>query len=255
MMRGDEVRLFIARKRTASLLLWEKNAFENKLKSQDAFLLLLCHEVGHIATARDEKSPGSELQSDYWATRTCMPAVLPYFEKIEMFENPFSEQIKTSCQKKFSTEKDISICERSISAAYLFRVSKIGMGIGGIENYDKSAPVVFSDNFEELSCTKYVNDLPPYQEQCWFNHLVAGSLNIKPPICFNDVFHGNNLETESSSRYCRPISENPYLIFGRSTNKNLCHPSRKEFLEKHCEAIKAKTIDQFLNKLIFNLFD
>lgn len=207
-------------------------AYDPALGTYDVFLMLLCHELGHVAKStidsENRSSVSSEFKADYWTTSVCAPYVFKYFEQQTNLATPIDSSINQSCAKKYSKESEQILCHRIISAAYEFR---------------KTAPTdrfTFVDNFEELSCTEGFGDYKPHKLQCGFNHMVAGALKINPPACFNELIYGNMSNLNGF--------EGPeYLRFYTSEERKLKNPSKEDFFRDQCLAIKSKTFKNRIN--------
>lgn len=92
-----------------------------KYMSDDHFVLLLCHELGHhlagapFLTGRNYQL-SVEPQSDYFAGKECMRKVL----KNDRPEANVPQKIKDQCQASWSYSADYILCTRTALAAELF---------------------------------------------------------------------------------------------------------------------------------------
>lgn len=92
------------------------------LVSEDAFILLICHEMGHLLGGK----PGSfqislEGQADYFSSAKCtrlMYQQIPHWDNPQVAD-PAQEEIATAkakCQQSFSPQAKQELCQRSLLA-------------------------------------------------------------------------------------------------------------------------------------------
>lgn len=86
--------------------------------TKDAFMLALCHEIGHLlagAPLKDYTTFAAEGQADYYATHVCARKV---FGKIEKKRKTKRLGAKIDqCDKYFDSTYDINVCYRTLQAA------------------------------------------------------------------------------------------------------------------------------------------
>jgi hypothetical protein len=93
------------------------------LMTKDAFLSVICHEIGHHLGGFPKKSLGSwsssEGQADYFSTLKCMKLVLKEDlhnrSVTELFDLP--QEVSKLCRAQHPRERDYQICLRSAKAA------------------------------------------------------------------------------------------------------------------------------------------
>lgn len=100
--------------------------YRKPLISNDAFLLILCHEIGHHLGGdpryNDDSSypeAAAEGQSDYYASHTCMPIMLADQDNAAFIKrNPVGFNIMQTCNRAWGMNTPRSlICQRTLSAA------------------------------------------------------------------------------------------------------------------------------------------
>lgn len=95
----------------------------HKLMTKDAFLSVICHEIGHHLGGfpRKQNSPwsSSEGQADYFSTLKCMKEVLKNAEDNEEVALALNlpEEVKKNCRFQYPKDSDYYICLRSAQAA------------------------------------------------------------------------------------------------------------------------------------------
>ncbi len=95
--------------------------------SQDAFALILCHELGHHIAGFPFAEPSmplegkwaaSEGQSDYFSTQVCAKRIWKNdLETNAQFRFKVSEQIRFQCDRLWQNENDQNLCYRILSAS------------------------------------------------------------------------------------------------------------------------------------------
>lgn len=95
----------------------------HKFMTKDAFLTVICHEVGHHLGGFPKKSTNpwssSEGQADYFSTLKCMKEVLKGDDENQKIAESLSlpEDVKKECKFQFPFADDYRICLRSAQAA------------------------------------------------------------------------------------------------------------------------------------------
>ena len=95
----------------------------HKLMTKDAFISIICHEIGHHLGGFPKKNNGSwsssEGQADYFSTLKCMKEVLKKdSENKEIaLELDLPEEVRKQCKFQYPEENDYFICLRSSKAA------------------------------------------------------------------------------------------------------------------------------------------
>lgn len=84
------------------------------LITEDAFLLFICHELGHhiggAPTAKDLGWPALEGQSDYFAAAKCLKRVLDPSKPLA--PSDVDPVLRAKCSESFSDSSDRQTCER-----------------------------------------------------------------------------------------------------------------------------------------------
>lgn len=95
----------------------------HKLMTKDAFLSVICHEIGHHLGGFPRKSSSawssSEGQADYFSTLKCMKEVLKVADDNEevALALDLPEEVKKQCRFQYKNDNDYFICLRSAKAA------------------------------------------------------------------------------------------------------------------------------------------
>ena len=127
------------------------------LITEDAFALVLCHELGHHLGGTPRKDlygrgpewPSTEGQADYFATLKCLRKVFQKemnTEIVEKLEVP--EVVQNNCSKSFPTDWEKAICIRTSIAG--LNNSYISSQIRGVENpqFETPDPTVVEKTYE-----------------------------------------------------------------------------------------------------------
>lgn len=95
------------------------------LNTEDAFMLVLCHELGHHIGGLPKKKnengtdrwPSVEGQADYFATLKCLRSVFSKDNNEEVVQKlHVDEYVKEKCSEVFKEASDVAICIRSTVA-------------------------------------------------------------------------------------------------------------------------------------------
>lgn len=95
----------------------------HKFMTEDAYLSVICHEVGHHLGGFPKKSTNpwssSEGQADYFSTLKCMKEVLRGDENNQLISASLNlpDSVKKDCKFQFPIAEDYQICLRSAKAA------------------------------------------------------------------------------------------------------------------------------------------
>ncbi|MGE0171871.1 MAG: hypothetical protein AB7T49_03765 [Oligoflexales bacterium] len=86
--------------------------------SEDAFALIICHEIGHIIGGAPF-SPFSKMsvegQADYFATATCAKVIWENEDAVNAtFADKVPEEMKTECDQAYETVQERNLCYRSV---------------------------------------------------------------------------------------------------------------------------------------------
>lgn len=85
--------------------------------TDDGFLLVLCHEVGHLIggapTYRPYNNVSSEGQADYFATHKCFRKIAKQYPALISNNADVHPVAREMCQKQFESEQERQVCLRS----------------------------------------------------------------------------------------------------------------------------------------------
>lgn len=159
----------------------------------DAYMAMLCHEVGHVLGGAPysentlKRSPdwesdvpsSSEGQSDYFSSLTCMKKVFAADPKTSTTEYDVTPKVKTLCQNKFANKLDQKICHRSVKAGFdlMLYIASVYEQFGPNSNM----PRANMDITEAKGAS--VGHLYP-SLQCRFDTILAGALNQPQANCW-----------------------------------------------------------------------
>ena len=156
-----------------------------KLMTPDAYLSIVCHEIGHHLGGFPRKMnstwSSSEGQADYFSTLKCMKEVLqrdpqnsPLADALDL-----PEQIKTQCRSQFSDKDQYNICLRSSKAA-----EDYGKVIANILAPGSERKISLMTPADELT---FVTNLRHPTAQCRADTKFQGALcNVSPLISLDD---------------------------------------------------------------------
>ncbi len=159
----------------------------------DAYLAMLCHEVGHLLGGKPysantlKPSPqwvsntpsSSEGQSDYFSSLACMKKVFAETTPATVADFAVTPKIKNLCERQYPKLLDQNICKRSINAGYdlMLYISSIYTSFGPVTDFLKLE--MDASEGRGLSAKGMYPSL-----QCRFDTIVAGALNRKQPDCW-----------------------------------------------------------------------
>ena len=162
--------------------------FQNELGGHDAHILTLCHEMAHHLGGKPYKTDeqgkirwaSMEAQSDYWATKVCIPAFLKEYPVYLILRKVIHPEIKRRCGRKFNRYfRPYKICLFSAQAAY--QMAKIHQKFK-LPSEPDEPPVN-----PETPDPNYVNELDRNNypgNQCRFDTSFAGALEEPRPRCW-----------------------------------------------------------------------
>ena len=156
----------------------------HKLMSKDAFLSVICHEVGHHLGGFPKKTgntwSSSEGQADYFSTLKCMKEVLKRDSdnKEVALALALPPEIKKQCKFQYPEENDYHICLRSAKAA-----EEHGILLAKLANEDDSQISLMNPSKE----VKRVTNLKHPTPQCRVDTKYQGALcNVSTIIPLDD---------------------------------------------------------------------
>lgn len=151
----------------------------HSLITEDAFLLFICHELGHhiggAPTGKNLGWPSLEGQSDYFAAAKCLKRVLN--PELTLTPSEVDPLLRTKCSESFKLSGDRQVCERvgmaGLSAANFFHM---------IEK--KSLPPSFATP-DQTQVTKTM--VSHANSQCRLDTYLAGAICPADPTINPDV--------------------------------------------------------------------
>ena len=156
-----------------------------KLMTPDAYLSIVCHEIGHHLGGFPKKMnstwSSSEGQADYFSTLKCMKEVLESDSENSSVADSLDlpEQIKLQCRLQFSDEDQYSICLRSSKASEDYGKVIANILVPGSEKY-----ISLTTPATELA---FVTNLRHPSAQCRADTKFQGALcNVSPLISLDD---------------------------------------------------------------------
>jgi len=154
----------------------------------DVHLLALCHEMAHHLGGRPYKLDeggqirwaSMEAQSDYWATKECIPEFLKKFPRYLKLRKKIHPEIKRKCSRAYySWFSNYKYCLFSSQAA--LQMAKI---------HDKHrlpsepvTPAVSPESPDPTVVTTLDRNVYP-SNQCRFDTCIAGALGEPRPVCW-----------------------------------------------------------------------
>lgn len=159
----------------------------------DAYLGMLCHEIGHVLGGEPYSSdtmkpsaqwvsnvPSStEGQSDYFSSLACMKKVFADSTKTTPADFAVTPRVKRLCVSQYSSILDQNICQRSAQSG--FEIMQFIISI-----YKR-----FGSNSDQLTLDMDTPEAPGLSVgrlyptvQCRFDTILAGALNNKQPACW-----------------------------------------------------------------------
>lgn len=175
----------------------------HELINDDAFTLVICHELGHhlggIPQVTHNKWSSSEGQSDYFGALKCFRRIFEgdNNEEIVATMKGIPNIVKDQCMKAFTLENDISLCVRSAMA---------GKRVADLLGSLRSAPVT---NFSKPD-PSIVNatDTKHPAAQCRLDTYFQGSLcskTIAEEVSYEDPTVGTCNRVENIELGARPL--------------------------------------------------
>ncbi len=156
--------------------------------SKDAFILVLCHEIGHLLGGAPTWKPynfvSSEGQADYYSTLKCFRKYMKSENNADFLKNKAIHPVALEgCDNSFQIKENKDICLRSSLAAQgLARV------VAELSNLDFIPQFDTPDPYERMFIL--FNGYP--KPQCRIDTLLAGSLckvNDKVDVLNNDLYN------------------------------------------------------------------
>lgn len=171
--------------------------------TDDAFLLIICHELGHHMGGAPIKTEGSswssvEGQADYFATMKCMRRILENDDNQKIVSNiSIDPDVKEKCQTVYKSADDIALCTR-ISIAALSSANSVSIGepLAFDTPAKYKASITFNDHSLSAQCrldTFYSGILcdKSYDQETDMNNPLVGVCTLKDghklglrPLCW-----------------------------------------------------------------------
>jgi hypothetical protein len=184
---------------------WKVNMYgglaRHELVTDDAFALVVCHELGHHlggAPRKGARWASNEGQSDYWGSMKCFRRIFESDDNIAIVSQMTIPQVVTDkCKASWSDANSIALCERASMAG-----KSLGMLLGSLRgntNIDFDTP---SQN--EVGST---NDNHP-AAQCRLDTYFAGALcdkHLTEDVDSNDATIGVCNRIENYTDGVRPL--------------------------------------------------
>ncbi len=137
---------------------------------EDAFVLSICHELGHLLGGEPAQGEISvEGQSDYFATSQCLPKMLKLIEPLVVV--PADADVESVCQQTQVQEK--SLCLRALQGAKSLTAYYAELA-------NQKAPQLCESSSEVVSETQLDHPEP----QCRLDTFKAGLLALPRPYCW-----------------------------------------------------------------------
>ena len=144
----------------------------------DGLALTACHEIGHGIGGAPKKEatrltpiPSStEGQSDYFATKVCLPVVFKYLKQTK--KPRFNRSIENLCRRQ--VRYNLNLCKRMLSA--------VSVDIAWFRSYGEYVSFDRRSNYIEVE----LNTAPDYypEAQCRLDTMVDGVLGKERPECW-----------------------------------------------------------------------
>jgi len=151
------------------------------LVTEDAFVTVICHELGHLLGGLPKDGRiSNEGQSDYFATLKCTRKIFPLLNQKKYFNDYLPREM---CQQVFEQELAINNCVRGH-----FSAKALGTLYAKIAKV--KAPDFHTPDQSKVKRTSYNHPKP----QCRLDTIVAGSLcviNKDDPISYKNYKDGS----------------------------------------------------------------
>jgi hypothetical protein len=181
-----QVNAFAGTRGTDRYILLYGGYARHKLMTKDAYLSVVCHEIGHHLGGFPKKNAhtwsSSEGQADYFSTLKCMKEVLRVDEnnKEIALALDLPDEVKKQCRFQYPNANDYFICLRSSKAA-----EEHGKVIGDLDSKGASSDVSLM-----TPSTDVVSDsnLKHPDAQCRVDTKFQGALcNVSTKIALDDL--------------------------------------------------------------------
>jgi hypothetical protein len=171
--------------------------------NEDAFLLVLCHEIGHHLGGFPEKHEGisAEGEADYFATLKCARRVFLHDDNLTILKTKnVSSVAKSACAKAWGNMADYGVCVRTSVAAQTLSRFFVGLSKASLlpkfETPDLSKVAITNESYPSLQCRmdtyfqgalcerSYSEDLSDNDEVSGACHSSVGDKVGARPLCW-----------------------------------------------------------------------
>lgn len=180
----------------------------HNLVTADAFMLVLCHELGHHLGGIPSVSAGisgkfaNEGQSDYFATLKCAREMWKNDDNAAIMANvTIPQTVTTMCQKTWDTAQDIALCQRSAMGG-----KALGDTLGSLPTNEADRMTTDFDRPDPSVVSSTYSAHP--KAQCRLDTYFAGALcgkSTSEGVSFSDEFAGTCNTSRGDDLGARPL--------------------------------------------------
>lgn len=159
--------------------IWQVNMFgglaRHPLTTDDGFMLVVCHELGHHIGGfpnygGDSEWASNEGQADYFGSLKCMKRVLEKDDNIAIVARmTIDPEVTKQCQSVYKNESEVALCQRTAMAGH-----SLGELLGSLRG---SSKVDFRNPDRSVVMSTNNNHPAP---QCRLDTYFSGALCDKP---------------------------------------------------------------------------
>ena len=190
---------------------WKVNMYgglaRHPLVTVDGFMMVVCHELGHLIGGAPKKTPASgiglrwasnEGQADYFAGLKCMRRVLENDDNVAIVEEmQIDSEVTKKCKSIYKSATEVALCQRVAMAG---KSSAMLLGdLGGNSNVKFLTP--------DSSSVTRTNDNHPVA-QCRLDTYFAGALcdkSILEDVSKTDAIPGTCIKKDGYDKGVRPL--------------------------------------------------
>lgn len=186
---------------------WQVNMFgglaRHKLTTDDGFMLVVCHELGHhIGGAprydRNTDWASNEGQADYFASLKCMRRVIENDDNISIVAGmTIDAEATTKCQTIYKSDSEVALCQRVAMAGK--SLGQLLGSLGGSSNVNFNTP--------DKKVVKATVDSHP-AGQCRLDTYFQGALcdkSITDDVSKTDAIQGTCIKKDGYTAGVRPL--------------------------------------------------
>ena len=187
---------------------WKVNMYgglaRHELVTDDAFALVVCHELGHHIGGAPQVSgfmswASNEGQSDYFGALKCFRRIFEDQNNAEIVDKmEIPELVSTKCAEAYTLENDVALCKRTAMAG-----KSLAMLLGSLR--DSEAELKFST--PDTTVVKKTNNSHP-AAQCRMDTYFQGALctkTIEEDVSNDDATEGTCNRIENMEEGVRPL--------------------------------------------------